>query len=701
VQTGFSVSLAIANLGFVLGIIIIAIATIIRNQTYGIKQLLWKLVVMAILVNFGLVITAPIVGFANGMSTYFINATSPSAATGGYETYVNSLMSAFQPQVPIEAGSSGTSMSSICGSLIAQLIGGPPLNAICILSGNDPITSSESDTLWQNTMALIFDVAFSSVAAFTFLALAILLIIRYLMLGGLLIILPLAWLTYVFPKFDSSFSKWWNNFIKWTFFPPLALFFIYLAFITAVNTGNNTNTATGTTTNVYLAAALGGNSNSTNVTLEKGLTEQTGLVGKVFAQAADEVLLVGLMIMGLMFASSLAGKAGSTAVSIGASASKAVGGYIGKQTKKGARAGFRAVGGNSAVEKMRTGQLPLGLQKIPGVGRAASLIGRAAEPHLTNQALVDAAKKKVPENIEQVKQNLKGSMNSEDRFAHLSKLIEKRELTKDQMVGNQTVGQFLDTHGDMVATYGFIKNAKDADKLLGSNKEMRAAQTNIENLKKGGKDTSMAEADLEKATDDFVSKLEKGDIAKMNVNDIFKKPDASKGENPFATALAKSFATQAPQLASSAMPKMKAATLEQFTETYEKQIKSKSDKSQKLKDIDAADKNIEALQEEKNSGSTEIKRLREEIRRVGAMSGSDDHKKQQIGQRNDLIAQEVERIDARVKAEKARRKSIEDGLSREEKNLIFAAKSFRSSLNANATFGAPEPTAIPPPTPQP
>ena len=34
VQTGFSVTLAIANLGFVLGIIIIAIATIIRNQTY-------------------------------------------------------------------------------------------------------------------------------------------------------------------------------------------------------------------------------------------------------------------------------------------------------------------------------------------------------------------------------------------------------------------------------------------------------------------------------------------------------------------------------------------------------------------------------------------------------------------------------------------------------------------------------------------
>src|SRR5262249_14801468 len=56
VQSGFSVALAFANLGFVLAIIVIAIATILRNHTYGIKELFWKLVVMAILVNFGLVI---------------------------------------------------------------------------------------------------------------------------------------------------------------------------------------------------------------------------------------------------------------------------------------------------------------------------------------------------------------------------------------------------------------------------------------------------------------------------------------------------------------------------------------------------------------------------------------------------------------------------------------------------------------------
>ena len=331
VQTGFSVSLAIANLGFVLGIIIIAIATILRNQTYGLKQLLWKLVMMAILVNFGLVITAPIVSFANSMSTYFINATSPSAATGGYAAYVETMMSAFAPQTINLANAQN--QTTFCNSWVTYE---PITRTICELAGQS-VTSppASSDAFWQNTMALLFDVAFSSTAAFTFLALAVLLIIRYLMLGGLLIVLPLAWLTYVFPKFDNSFSKWWNTFVKWVFFPPLALFFIYLAFITAAKT-NNTGAA-GTATNDYISAATSGT--GTDVTQEKALVTQTGLFGGVFVQTADEILLVGLMIMGLMFASSLSGKAGKATVGAVSGASKAFGTWAGKTGRK---AGYSA-----------------------------------------------------------------------------------------------------------------------------------------------------------------------------------------------------------------------------------------------------------------------------------------------------------------------------------------------------------------------
>ncbi len=343
VQTGFSVSLAIANLGFVLGIIVIAIATIIRNQTYGIKQLLWKLIVMAILVNFGLVITAPIVGFASSMSNYFISATSPGSATGGYVAYVTTMTQAFAPQQTINAGgASNTNATGVangvsvgCNAVVGAYLPSAGVDALCALVGNAAGAMTPADDFSQMSLALVFGMAFSSLIAFTFLCLAILLIVRYLMLAGLLIVLPLAWLTFIFPKFDNSFSKWWNNFIKWTLFPPLALFFIYLAFITAANTGSGTTPPGGTTSYLSTAAGLpGGVANGP----EASIAAETGLAAPI-QQAADEVLLVGLTIMGLMFANSLSGKAGKATVGAVQGGAKAFGTWAGKT---GRRAGYSA-----------------------------------------------------------------------------------------------------------------------------------------------------------------------------------------------------------------------------------------------------------------------------------------------------------------------------------------------------------------------
>ena len=346
VQTGFSVSLAIANLGFVLGIIIIAIATIIRNQTYGMKQLLWKLVFMAILVNFGLVITAPIVGFASSMSNYFINATSPtSVSIAGYEGYAQTMMSAFNPQAPAGSAAAGTSTTqgwSVSGGLCL----GPwsyfnSLAAWC--NKNNLPTQDPPDVFWKQTMAMAFDVVFSALIVFVFFCLAILLLIRYLMLAGLLIVLPLAWLTYIFPKFDNSFSKWWNTFIKWTFFPPIALFFIYLAFITATNTNTSGGAGSAPTSGgaltagqTYMTQAIQIPNPTSTSTVEAGLQTQTGTTPGLIQTMLDEVLLVGLTIMGLMFANSLTGRAGKATVGAASGASKAFGTWVGKTGRQAA-----------------------------------------------------------------------------------------------------------------------------------------------------------------------------------------------------------------------------------------------------------------------------------------------------------------------------------------------------------------------------
>ncbi|MDP2598598.1 MAG: hypothetical protein Q8P49_02085, partial [Candidatus Liptonbacteria bacterium] len=279
VQTGFSVTLALANLGFVLGIIVIALATILRNQTYGIKQILWKLVVAAILVNFSLVICGVIINFANTLTNYFM------APLGDATGFASSIGSVFQPQqffTPQAGGAGGgvstNSINSLFGAA-GDSIGGILAPIITILT------------------ALIFIVAIVIVLATFFL----MLLVRYIYLAFLLIFMPLAWVSWVFPMFKQHWSRWWSTFLRWTFFPPLVVFFLYLV----IQTGN---AITAKTANSPLAGA---NVSTTNFT-----TTANGVVGaissffgnvftSILTTALNDVLLIGLAVGGLIAANSM------------------------------------------------------------------------------------------------------------------------------------------------------------------------------------------------------------------------------------------------------------------------------------------------------------------------------------------------------------------------------------------------------------
>ena len=81
------------NLGFILAIIIIAFATILRLESYAIKQTLWKLIVAALLVNFSLVICGGIISVSKLTTDSFYNHI-----TAGGKTMGNVLGTLAQPQ---------------------------------------------------------------------------------------------------------------------------------------------------------------------------------------------------------------------------------------------------------------------------------------------------------------------------------------------------------------------------------------------------------------------------------------------------------------------------------------------------------------------------------------------------------------------------------------------------------------------------
>lgn len=186
VTLGWTITRDLANLGFVLVIIIIAIATILRIEKYGAQQLLLKLVAAAIIVNFSLTIAGFILNFSNVLTNFFLTNAFPEGAKLG-----TGLAGAFNPQQYYP-----TTISA--GEILTVLI------------------------------SPLFSVIFILILLMVMIIFLVAIIYRYVVLAFLLILAPLAWLFWIFPALSSYFQKWWHKFFQWTFFLPAMAFFIYL-----------------------------------------------------------------------------------------------------------------------------------------------------------------------------------------------------------------------------------------------------------------------------------------------------------------------------------------------------------------------------------------------------------------------------------------------------------------------------------------
>ncbi len=191
IKGGFGVTLGITNLCFVLAIIVIAIATIIGYESYGMKKNLWKLIVAALLVNFSLVICSVIISFFDQFAYYF--ASKMGNQGSGHSGVSLQLANMFQLN-KLAAWSFGGTLSRV-GAFVAVLIG---------------ILLAE---------ILIF---------FTLMAVALSLIVRYFYLSILMILMPIAWLSWVVPGMQKHWSSWWEKFIQWAISPALLLAFLYI-----------------------------------------------------------------------------------------------------------------------------------------------------------------------------------------------------------------------------------------------------------------------------------------------------------------------------------------------------------------------------------------------------------------------------------------------------------------------------------------
>jgi hypothetical protein len=202
VQQGWRICRDFANLFFIAVLIYIAFAIILRLQKGDPKKLLFKVITMAIIINFSLMIGGIIIDFSQVMFKYFIFAPLSSVDRDGIH-FSEVLMNA--------VGVQNIRNTSV------------PLEATSVL------------------IRLIFVIIFTFLCVIVFGALVITLVIRNFWLWILLILAPLAWFLGIvpIPMLSKYSSQWWSNFLKWSFMAPIMGFFIFLSVgILGSNTSN-------------------------------------------------------------------------------------------------------------------------------------------------------------------------------------------------------------------------------------------------------------------------------------------------------------------------------------------------------------------------------------------------------------------------------------------------------------------------------
>jgi hypothetical protein len=196
VTVGWRIMRDILNMFFILALIVISLATILRIESYNYKKLLARLVIMALLINFSKVIAESLIDISNFLTQIFASSWDLKS--------IGQLYSGI-----ITEGRGITGFFSSGGGADEALAKG----------------------ILKVVAALIITVSF--------LALAGLFFIRMIGLWILTILSPVAFALNILPVTQQYAKQWWTTFIKYLIWAPVAMVFLYIGQLFYIEKGSS------------------------------------------------------------------------------------------------------------------------------------------------------------------------------------------------------------------------------------------------------------------------------------------------------------------------------------------------------------------------------------------------------------------------------------------------------------------------------
>lgn len=220
VALGWTTFRDLANLFFVFIILYIAINTIVGNEGYGIKKLLGKVIVTAMLINFSLFFTQAMIDGSNIMALQFyhkiIQDSGDSAGkAGGLNSLDGGISAAFVK---------GLGLQEVwgIGQAAATNSGGTSLDP------NDASTKKLGLNSGNLLIVGLGGTVLVLLTAFIFFAATFMFLARSVTLVFLMILSPFAFMGGILPALGDVTKKWWSKLINNLLFAPAYMTLLYL-----------------------------------------------------------------------------------------------------------------------------------------------------------------------------------------------------------------------------------------------------------------------------------------------------------------------------------------------------------------------------------------------------------------------------------------------------------------------------------------
>lgn len=329
VSFGWVVTRDLANMFFIVFLLIIAFATVIGYEKYAYRSNLRRLLIMAVVINFSKTICGLFIDLSQVLMLSFVNGFKAAAA--------GNFLRAFQ---------------------IEKLL---------------KLADGESSYTFGLVLAMMFAFILAAITACVMLVLVVIMIFRIVTLWVLIILSPIAFLSSSFTGLGHSYyGEWWGMFKANLISGPVIAFFLWLALATAQQTGGNIATEQGWGKSSDIAK---------QETTSAGAARIGGETAKIPTEAAttdtilSTIIMISILFAGLKFA--------SEAKVAGAGFAKTVRGQAEGALKRAAMAPVGQVGGAfQSVGGRAMSRVGAGLARVPivgGLGRRMALTGEKLE----------------------------------------------------------------------------------------------------------------------------------------------------------------------------------------------------------------------------------------------------------------------------------------------------------------------------------